>query len=109
MNERPDQEHEEGVLEIEIPQSTPMTDREVYTTGKADVGFKVVNPALARSFERKLSFANMQLQYLTENMKVASEALSKGIAIFTALQIALEQMEKQPEDPSEEKQPEALH
>lgn len=36
---------------------TPRVDREEYTVTKADIGFKVVNPALARILERELADA----------------------------------------------------
>jgi hypothetical protein len=32
---------------------TPRTDREVYRASAADIGFEVVNPALARELEEK--------------------------------------------------------
>ena len=36
------------------PSSTPLTDREVYTVSKADIGSQAVNPALCRAMEREL-------------------------------------------------------
>lgn len=34
---------------------TPRTDREVYKTGKSDIGFEVVSPNLARQLEMEIS------------------------------------------------------
>lgn len=45
---------------------TPKTDREEYVTGPNDVGFRVVNPALCREFERASAAWRFQQEALWE-------------------------------------------
>lgn len=57
---------------------TPRVDREIYKASARDVGFEVVNPALARQLERE----NVQLRW-------ARQALALIIGILVAVLIAL--------------------
>lgn len=46
-------------------------DREVYKVSKADIGFDVVNVALARIIARELDLANLELRLLQKRLERA--------------------------------------
>lgn len=56
---------------------TPRTDREVYTVSAADVGFEVVNPALCREFEQRLSEIQRELDNANAAHKAEQEMREK--------------------------------
>lgn len=64
---------------------TPRTDREVYRVQKCDIGFSVVNPALARDLENRYNAALRALILARERIKgfegfarSVNEALNSG-------------------------------
>ena len=66
---------------------TPRVDREVYTATERDVGFEVVNPALARQLERELAAAK------ADKMRWVDEA-TKEHDVFAALSRELKHHQK---------------
>lgn len=59
---------------------TPRTDREVYKVSSADIGFEVVNPALCRDLEERLSEAQSALRMHNEATDTRVLVLERELA-----------------------------
>jgi hypothetical protein len=71
------------------PLPTPRTDREEYVTGKNDVGFRVVNPALCRTLEREAaelrSDIERHLGIISQNLAEIAELRAQLAEVKEAL------------------------